>query len=98
MRTKENYMGKSFEVTFDKEFEVVRPKYTFEFILRREEDIDPLMMKRFSTDIHIQIATIGCVVLFTNLPRVEKLSFIPYESNAPLIDEVYMMIQNGECI
>lgn len=91
-------MGKSFDVTFDKVFKVIRPKYTFEFILRREEDIDPLMMKRFSTDIHIQIATIGCVVLFTNLPRVEKLSFIPYESNAPLIDEVYMMIQNGECI
>ena len=98
MRTKENYRGQSFEVTFDKVFKAVRPKYTFEFVLKREEDIDEEMMTLFGTEIHIQIATIGCVVLFTNLPRVEKLSFIPYESNAPLIDEVYMMIQNGECI
>jgi hypothetical protein len=98
MRTKENYMGKSFDVTFNKVFKVARPRYTFEFVLKREEDIDEEMMKRFSTDIHIQIATIGCVILFTNLPRVEKLSFIPYESNAPLIDEVYMMIENGDCI
>ena len=98
MRTKENYMGKSFEVTFDKEFEVVRPNYIFEFILKREGDIDEEMMKRFSTEIHIQIATIGCVVLFVNLPRTEKLSWIPYVSNAPLLDEVYKMIENGECI
>ena len=97
MRTKPNYKGESYEVTFDKPFTIKR-NYTFEFILKREEDIDPLMMKRFGTDIHIQIATIGCVVLFTNLPRVEKLSFIPYESNAPLIDEVYRMIENGDCI
>ena len=98
MRTKENYRGQSFEVTFDKVFEVVRPKYTFKFVLKREEDIDEEMMKRFSTDIRIQIATIGCVVLFTNLPRVERLSVIPHVSNAPLIDEVYRMIENGECI
>lgn len=98
MRTRENYMGKSFEVTFDKEFKVVRPNYTFKFILKREEDIDEEMMKRFSTDIRIQIATIGCVVLFTNLPRAERLSVIPHVSNAPLIDEVYKMIENGECI
>jgi hypothetical protein len=98
MRTKENYMGKSFDVTFDKVFKVIRPKYTFEFILRREEDIDEEMMKRFSTDIHIQIATIGCVVLFTNLPRVERYSIIPHVSNAPLLEAVYKMIENGECI
>ena len=99
MRTKENYKGITYDVTFDKEFEVVRPnKYTFKFILKREEDIDEEMMKRFSTDIHIQIATIGCVVLFTNLPRAEGLSVIPHVSNTPLIDEVYRMIENGECI
>jgi hypothetical protein len=98
MRTKKNYMGKSFDVTFDKEFKVVRPNYTIKFILKREEDIDEEMMKRFSTDIRIQIATIGCVVLFTNLPRAERLSVIPHVSNAPLIDEVYRMIENGECI
>ncbi len=98
MRTKENYRGQSFDVTFDKVFKVVRPNYTFEFILKREVDINEEMMKRFSTDIRIQIATIGCVVLFTNLPRAEKLSIIPHVSNAPLIDEVYKMIENGECI
>ena len=98
MRTKENYRGQSFDVTFDKVFKVIRPKYTFEFILKREEDIDPMMMKLYSTDIRIQIATIGCVVLFTNLPRVERLSWIPYVSNAPLLDAVYKMIENGECI
>lgn len=98
MRTKENYKGQSFDVTFDKVFKVVRPNYTFEFILKRGEDIDEEMMKRFSTDIHIQIATIGCVVLFVNLPRTEKLSVIPHVSNAPLIDEVYKMIENGKCI
>ena len=97
MRTKPNYKGECFEVTFDKVFEVKR-NYTFEFILKGPEDIDPLMMEQFSTDIHIQIANVGCVVLFTNLPRVEKLSFIPYESNAPLIDEVYRMIENEECV
>jgi hypothetical protein len=98
MRTKENYKGESYEVTFDKVFKVVRPNYTFEFILRREEDIDEEMMKRFSTDIHIQIATIGCVILFTNLPRVERYSIIPHVSNAPLLEAVYKMIENGECI
>ena len=98
MRTKENYKGITYDVTFDKEFEVVRPKFTFKFILKREEDIDKEMMKRFSTDIQIQIATIGCVILFTNLPRVERLSWIPYVSNAPLLDAVYKMIENGECI
>ena len=97
MRTKPNYKGQTFEVTFNKEFEVKR-NYIYRFILRREEDIDPLMMKRFSTDIHIQIATIGCVILFTNLPRVERYSIIPHVSNAPLLDEVYRMIENGECI
>lgn len=40
MRTKENYRGQSFEVTFDKVFEVVRPKYTFKFVLKREEAIE----------------------------------------------------------
>ena len=97
MRTKPNYKGECFEVTFDKVFEVKR-NYTYEFILKRPEDIDPLMMERFGTEIHIQIANVGCVILFTNLPRVEKLSFIPYESYAPLIDEVYRMIENGECV
>jgi len=91
-------MGKSFDVTFDKVFKVVRPNYTFEFILKRERDIDEEMMKRFSTDIHIQIATIGCMVLFVNMPRVERLSWIPYVSNAPLLEAVYKMIENGECI
>ena len=97
MRTKENYRGQTFEVTFNKEFEVKR-NYIYRFILRREEDIDPSMMENFATDIHIQIATVGCVVLFTNLPRVEKLSIIPYNSNQPLLDEVYRMIENGECV
>ena len=97
MRTKENYRGQSFEVTFNKEFEVKR-NYIYRFILRREEDIDTLMMENYATDIHIQIATVGCVVLFTNLPRVEKLSIIPYNSNQPLLDEVYRMIENEECV
>ena len=98
MRTKENYKGITYDVTFDKVFKVARPNYTFEFILKREGDIDEEMMKRFSTDIHIQIATVGCVVLFTNLPRVERYSIIPHVSNAPLIEAVYKMIENGECI
>ena len=98
MRTKENYRGQSFEVTFDKEFEVIRPKYTFKFVLKREEDIDEEMMKLYGTEIHIQLATVGCAIFFTNLPRVERLSVIPHVSNAPLIDEVYRMIENGECI
>ena len=98
MRTKENYRGQSFEVTFDNVFKVVRPKYTFKFVLKREEDIDEEMMKRFGTEIHIQIATVGCAIFFTNLPRVEKLSVIPYVSNAPLLDDVCRMIEKGECI
>ena len=44
MRTKPNYKGQTFEVTYDKEFEVKR-KYIYRFILRREEDIDEVMMK-----------------------------------------------------
>lgn len=98
MKTKPNNKGITFDVTFDKEFQVVRPNYTFKFVLKREEDIDEEMMKRFSTDIHIQIATIGCVVLFTNLPRAERLSWIPHVSNAPLLEAVYKMIENGECL
>lgn len=94
MRTKENYMNKQFDVTYDKLFHT---SDGMGFVLKREEDIDSRMMEVFGTDIHIQIATIGCVVLFTNLLRTEKLSWIPYVSNAPLLDEVYKMIENGEC-
>ena len=97
MRTKPNYKGESFEVTFDKVFEVKR-NYTYEFILKRAEDIDEEIMKLFGTDIRIQIATIGCVVFFTNLPRAEKLSWLPYNSNAPLLEGIYAMIENGDCI
>lgn len=97
MKTKKNYKGECYEVTFEKEFELKR-NYTFRFILRREEDIDPLMMKRFATDIRIQIATVGCVVLITNLPRVERYSFVSYVGYAPILDEIYQMIENGECI
>lgn len=98
MRTKPNYKGESFEVTFDKVFEV-RRNYTFKFILKKEEDIDEVMMKRFGTDIHIQIANVGCAIFFTNLPREDgELAFIPYESSGNLIEEVYRMIENGECI
>lgn len=97
MKTKKNYKGKCYEVTFEKEFEIKR-NYTYKFILRREEDVDPLMMEHFSTDIRIMIAHVGCVVLFTNLPRVERYSFVTYRSNAPLLDEVYRMIENEECI
>jgi len=97
MRTKKNYKGETYEVTYEKEFEAKR-NYTFKFILRHEEDVEPLMMEHFATDIRIQIATVGCVVLFTNLPRVEHYSFITYRSNASLLDEVYRMIENGECI
>ena len=98
MKTKPNNKGICYDVTYDKEFEVVRPRYTFKFVLKREEDIDAEMIKRFSTDIRIQIAIIGCVVLFTNLPRVERYSIIPYVSNAPLLEAVQKMIENGECI
>ena len=98
MKTKPNNKGICYDVIYDKEFEVVRPRYTFKFVLKREEDIDEEMMKRFSTDIHIQIATIGCVILFTNLPRVERYSIIPHVSNAPLLEAVHGMIKNGDCI
>lgn len=97
MRTKPNYKGQTFEVTYDKEFEVKR-NYIYRFILRREEDIDEVMMYEFGTDIHIQIANVGCVILFTNLPRVEKLSIMPYRSYPPLLKQIYKMIENGECI
>jgi hypothetical protein len=97
MKTKPNYKGESFEVTFDKEFEI-RHKYTFKFILKREEDIDSRMMDVFATDIRKQIANVGCAVFFSNLPREDgELAFIPYQSNGNLIEEVYRMIENGEC-
>jgi hypothetical protein len=98
MKTKPNNKGITFDVTFDKEFQVVKPRYIFKFVLKREEDIDEEMMERFRTDIQGQIANVGCVILFTNLPRVERYSIIPYVSNAPLLDAVYKMIENGECI
>ena len=66
--------------------------------MKREEDIDPTMMKLFSTEIQGQITNVGCVILFTNLPRVERYSIIPYVSNAPLLEEVHRMIKNGKCI
>ncbi len=99
MKTKRNYNGQQFEVTFDKEFKVVHPNYTFIFILKREEDIEPIMMEHFGTDIRIQIANVGCAVFFKNLPREKnELAFIPYQSSRNLIEEIYKMIENGECI
>ena len=98
MKTKPNNKGITFDVTFDKEFQVVRPNCTFKFVLKREEDIDEEMMKRFRTDIQGQIANVGCVILFTNLPRAERYSIIPYVSNAPLLEAVHGMIKNGDCI
>ena len=97
MKTKKNYKGKCYEVTFEKEFEIEHG-YAFTFILRREDDVEPLMMEHFSTDIRIMIAHVGCVVLFTNLPRVERYSFISHSFNPSLLDGVYQMIENGECI
>ena len=43
MRTKENYRGEQFDVTYDKVF---RTSEGMGFVLKREEDIDSRMMER----------------------------------------------------
>ena len=96
MRTKENYRGKSFDVTYDKLF---RTSEGMGFVLKREEDIDSRMMEVFATDIHIHLANVGCAIFFRNEPRNEnELEFIPYESNGYVVEEIYTMIEEGECI
>lgn len=42
MRTKENYRGEQFDVTYDKLF---RTSEGMGFVLKREEDIEPRMME-----------------------------------------------------
>ena len=96
MRTKENYRGKSFDVTYDKLFHTAE---RMGFVLKREEDIDSRMMEVFGTDIHIHLANVGCAIFFQNEPRNEnELEFIPYESNGYIVEEIYTMIEEGECI
>ena len=96
MRTKENYRGEQFDVTSDKLFHTAEG---MGFVLKREEDIDSRMMDVFGTDIHIHLANVGCAILFRNEPRNEnELEFIPYESNGYIVEEIYTMIEEGECI
>ena len=95
MKTKPNYRGKSFEVTFDKPF---KTQSGLTFILKREEDIESKMMEVFATDIRIHIANVGCAIFFRNEPRNEnELEFIPFESNGYIVEEIYSMIEEGEC-
>ena len=96
MRTKENYRGEQFDVTYYKLFHTAEG---MGFVLKREEDIDSRMMEVFGTDIHIHLANVGCAIFFQNEPRNEnELEFIPYESNGYVVEEIYQMIEEGECI
>lgn len=63
------------------------------FVLKREEDIEPMMMEVFGTDIHIHLANVGCAIFFKNESRNE---FIPFESNGYIVEEIYQMIEEGE--
>ena len=95
MRTKENYRGEQFDVTYDKLFHTAEG---MGFVLKREEDIDVRMMEVFATDIHIHLANVGCAIFFMNEPRNEnELEFIPFESNGYIVQEIYQMIEEGEC-
>lgn len=79
MRTKENYRGEQFDVTYDKVF---RTSEGMGFVLKREEDIEPRMMEVFATDIHIHLANVGCAIFFQNEPRnLNELEYIPFESS-----------------
>lgn len=76
MRTKENYRGEQFDVTYDKVF---RTSEGMGFVLKREEDIEPRMMEVFATDIHIHLANVGCAIFFQNEPRnLNELEYIPF--------------------
>ena len=96
MRTKENYMGKQFDVTYDKLFHT---SDGMGFVLKREEDIDSRMMEVFGTDIHIHLANVGCAIFFKNEPRnLNELEYLPFESKGSIIEEIYSMIEGGKCI
>ena len=94
MRTKENYRGELFDVTFDK---LLHTSDGMGFILKREEDIDGRMMEVLGTDIHL--ANVGCAIFFKNEPRnVNELEYIPFESSGYIVEEIYSMIEEGECL
>ena len=96
MRTKENYRGNQYDVTYDKLFHT---SDGMGFVLKRQEDIDSRMMEVFGTDIHIHLANVGCAIFFQNEPRnLNELEYIPFESNGCIVEEIYSMIENGECI
>lgn len=96
MRTKENYRGEQFDVTYDKVF---RTSEGMGFVLKREEDIDSRMMEVFGTDIHIHLANVGCAIFFKNEPRnLNELEYIPFESIGYIVEEIYSMIEGGKCI
>lgn len=96
MRTNENYRGEQFDVTYDKLFHT---SDGMGFILKRQEEIDGLMMEVFGTDIHIHLANVGCAIFFKNEPRnLNELEYIPFESNGSVVEEIYSMIEEGECI
>lgn len=96
MRPKENYRGEQFDVTFDKLFHT---SDGMGFILKREEDIDGRMMEVFGTDIHIHLANVGCAIFFKNeLRNLNELEYIPFESSGYIVEEIYSMIEEGECI
>lgn len=94
MRTKENYMGKQFDVTYNKLFHT---SDGMGFVLKREEDIDSRMMEVFGTDIHIHLANVGCAIFFKNEPRnLNELEYLPFESKGSIVEEIYSMIEEGE--
>ncbi len=96
MRTKENYMGKQFDVTYDKLFHT---SDGMGFVLKREENIDSRMMEVFGTDIHIHLANVGCAIFFKNEPRnLNELEYLPFESKGSIVEEIYSMIEGGKCI
>jgi hypothetical protein len=69
------------------------------FVLKCEEDIDSRMMEVFGTNIHIHLANVGCAIFFKNEPRnLNELEYIPFESSGYIVEEIYSMIEEGECI
>ena len=89
-------MGKQFDVTYNKLFHT---SDGMGFVLKREEDIDSRMMEVFGTDIHIHLANVGCAIFFKNEPRnLNELEYLPFESKGSIVEEIYSMIEGGECI
>ncbi len=96
MKTKKNYKGECYDVSFNKLF------FTSDgtlFYLKDVDELDRLFTELYAVEVVMHMANVGCVVFIENEPRDDDgLPFIPLDCCCGRCEEIYGMIERGECL